>query len=134
MMEKMISKVFLAVVAVSLLVGGIGIMNVMLVSVTERTHEIGILMALGATKQHIRLQFLVEAILLSVMGAVLGVLCGWGLANYLVQFIPRASTPSVPLWALISAVGVSISVALISSAMPAARAAELDPVVALSKD
>lgn len=134
LMEKMISKVFLAVVAVSLLVGGIGIMNVMLVSVTERTHEIGILMALGATKQHIRFQFLMEAILLSVMGAVLGVLSGWGLANFIVQFIPRASTPSVPMWALISAVGVSISVALISGAMPAARAADLDPVVALSKD
>lgn len=134
LMERMISKVFFAVVAVSLLVGGIGIMNVMLVSVTERTHEIGILMALGATKQHIRLQFLMEAILLSVMGAVLGVLCGWGLSHYVVQFIPKASTPSVPLWAIISAVGVSMSVALISGAMPAARAAELDPVVALSKD
>lgn len=134
LMETMISKVFLAIVAVSLLVGGVGIMNVMLVSVTERTRQIGILMALGATKLHIRLQFLVEAMLLSMIGSLLGILLGWGLAHYVVQFIPRASTPSVPLWALISAVGVSVSVALISGAVPAARAADLDPIIALSKD
>lgn len=133
-MEKAISKVFFAIVAISLVVGGVGVMNVMLVSVTERTREIGILMALGASKQTIRFQFLLEAVLLSVMGAVVGVFLGSGLAHIVVRYIPNASAPSVPLWAIVFAVGVSVLVALISGAIPAARAAELDPVVALSKE
>ncbi|MBC3808640.1 ABC transporter permease [Undibacterium seohonense] len=134
LLEKAISKVFFAIVAISLVVGGVGVMNVMLVSVTERTREIGILMALGASKQTIRWQFLLEAILLSVMGAIVGVLLGSALAHVVVRYIPKASTPSVPLWAIVSAVGVSVLVALVSGALPAARAAELDPVVALSKE
>ena len=133
-MEKAISKVFFVIVAISLVVGGVGVMNVMLVSVTERTREIGILMALGASKQTIRFQFLLEAVLLSLMGAIVGVILGSGLAHIVVRYIPQASTPSVPLWAIGSAVGVSVLVALISGALPAARAAELDPVVALSKE
>jgi len=134
MLEKAISKVFFAIVAISLVVGGVGVMNVMLVSVTERTREIGVLMALGASKQTIRLQFLLEAVLLSVMGATVGVFLGGALAHVVVRYIPKASTPSVPLWAIVSAVCVSVLVALISGALPAARAAELDPVVALSKE
>jgi putative ABC transport system permease protein len=134
LMEKMISKVFFAIVAISLVVGGVGVMNVMLVSVTERTREIGILMALGASKQIIRLQFLLEAVMLSVMGAIVGLVLGGALAHVVVRYIPKASTPEIPLWAIISSVGVSVLVALISGAVPAARAANLDPVIALSKE
>lgn len=133
-LEKMISNVFLAIVAISLIVGGIGVMNMMLTSVTERTREIGILKALGATNGHIRAQFLFEALILSFIGAALGVLFGWGGSFLVVGFIPNAGPPSVPIWAFFSVVIISAFVAIISAAIPAARAAELDPVVALSKE
>jgi putative ABC transport system permease protein len=130
----MISVVLSLVVSVSLVVGGIGIMNVMLVSVTERTREIGILRALGATQQQIRVQFLVEAAILSGLGALLGIALGWILANLIALFVPNADGASLPLWAVLSSVGSAVAVGLISGALPAARAAELDPVVALSKE
>ncbi len=130
----LVSLVLLLIVSISLLVGGIGIMNVMLVSVTERTREIGIMRALGATKRHIRVQFLVEASILSGLGALLGVLLGWGLANLLVQLIPHADGARLAPWAVLSSVAVALLVGLMSGALPAARAAELDPVLALSKE
>lgn len=130
----LISLVLLAIVSIALLVGGIGIMNVMLVSVTERTSEIGILRALGATRQQIRVQFLVEAAILSGLGALAGVLCGALLAAVIVSFIPHAEGAQLPLWAVFTSVGVAVVVGLISGALPAARAADLNPVAALAKE
>ncbi len=130
----MISIVLILIVSVSLVVGGIGIMNVMLVAVTERTKEIGILRALGATKQQIRVQFLLEAALLSGAGAVAGVVLGWLAASLATLFIPHADGAHLPLWAVASSVACAIAVGLVSGALPAARAAELDPVTALTTE
>ena len=130
----LISLVLMLVVSISLIVGGIGIMNVMLVSVTERTREIGILRALGATKQHIRIQFLVEAAILSGAGALVGVVLGWAGAEIISMFIPNSDGAHLPMWSIFASVAMAVLVGLLSGALPAARAAELDPVVALSKD
>jgi putative ABC transport system permease protein len=130
----LISLVLMIVVSISLIVGGIGIMNVMLVSVNERTREIGILRALGATKQHIRVQFLVEAAILSGVGAMVGVALGWIIAEVISMFIPGSEGAHLPFWSICASVGVAVLVGLLSGALPAARAAELDPVVALSKE
>lgn len=131
---SMISLVLTVVVSISLVVGGVGIMNVMLVSVTERTREIGILRALGATQHQIRIQFLVEAAILSGLGALLGIVLGWVLANFISLFVPNSDGAHLPLWAILSSVGTAVGVGLVSGALPAARAAELDPVEALSKE
>lgn len=130
----LISLVLMLVVSISLVVGGIGIMNVMLVSVTERTREIGILRALGATKQQVRIQFLVEAAILSGAGAIVGVLFGWAAAEAISLFIPNSDGAHLPLWSIFASVAMAVIVGLLSGALPAARAADLDPVVALSKE
>lgn len=130
----MVSLVLVLVVSVALLVGGVGIMNVMLVSVTERTREIGVLRALGATRRHIRLQFLTEAALLSALGAFVGVILGWGLASLIVLVIPNAQGAVLPLWAVVASVGGAILVGLVAGAVPAMRAANLDPVLALAAE
>jgi putative ABC transport system permease protein len=118
-----------SIAAVSLVVGGIGIMNIMLVSVTERTKEIGVRKALGATRQNILLQFLIEAIVLCMVGGVLGILIGAGAAVALAKFL-QWNTLISPL-----AVGVafafSAAVGLFFGAWPASRAAKLDPIAAL---
>ena len=121
---------FLAgIAAISLAVGGIGIMNVMLVSVTERTCEIGLRMTIGARRSAIRNQFLVEALVLCLIGAgsglLLGLLIGWGLAAFFgVPFVVRPTTILVP-------VGVSLAITGIFGIYPAVRAARLDPIEAL---
>jgi len=117
------------IAAVSLLVGGIGIMNIMLVSVTERTREIGVRKALGATKLNILLQFLIEAIVLCLLGGLLGVLLGAGVASILhdsLQWNTQVSPASIVL-----AFGFSAAVGLIFGVWPARRAARLDPILAL---
>ena len=117
------------IAAVSLLVGGIGIMNIMLVSVTERTREIGVRKALGATKLNILLQFLIEAIVLCLLGGLLGVLLGAGVASILhnsLQWNTQVSPMSVVL-----AFGFSAAVGVIFGVWPARRAARLDPILAL---
>ncbi len=119
------------IVGVSLLVGGIGIMNIMLVSVTERTREIGICKALGATRRQILLQFLTEALALSVMGGALGLVGGYGLASGIAALIPNLPSVVVPLWAIILAVGFSAGVGVAFGILPAAKAADLDPIDAL---
>jgi putative ABC transport system permease protein len=122
------------VAAISLLVGGIGIMNIMLVSVTERTREIGLRKALGARKRDILLQFLTESSLLSLVGGLIGILLGWSLAM-VVGAIARAANadinPAVSLDAILLATLFSAAVGLFFGLYPAKRAADLEPVEAL---
>jgi putative ABC transport system permease protein len=120
----------LAIASISLVVGGIGIMNIMLVSVRERTREIGVRRALGATRRDILLQFLIEALVLATLGGLIGLGIGAGLVA-LVQKV----APDVPLklspWIGAVAFGASFVVGVVSGVMPARRAADLDPVDAL---
>lgn len=118
-----------AVAAVSLLVGGIGIMNIMLVSVTERTREIGIRLAIGALKRQVLMQFLIESIVLSLFGGILGILLGLSLAAVAVRFlnIPFVISPTVVAGAFL----FSAAVGVIFGFFPARRAANLDPIEAL---
>ncbi|CUH67779.1 Macrolide export ATP-binding/permease protein MacB [Thalassovita gelatinovora] len=118
-----------AVAAVSLLVGGIGIMNIMLVSVTERTREIGIRLAVGATANQVLLQFLVEAIVLSTIGGIVGILLGLGLAAVAsnIMVIPFSPNPMIVLIAFL----FSATVGVVFGYFPARRAARLDPIEAL---
>ncbi len=119
------------IVSISLLVGGIGIMNIMLVSVTERTREIGICKAIGAKRHHILLQFLIEAIVLSVFGGIIGIIIGYGLGAMAAAAIPNFPPSNVPLWAIGIAFGFSALVGIIFGILPAAKAANLDPIDAL---
>ena len=121
-----------AIVGISLLVGGIGIMNIMLVSVTERTREIGILKSLGATRGAILGQFLAEAVLLALLGGLIGLALGWGGGLLVLHFVPAFGGASVPLWAALLAIGFSSAVGIVFGIAPAARAAGLDPIRALS--
>ncbi|MFQ5855628.1 MAG: ABC transporter permease [Anaerolineae bacterium] len=118
-----------AIAAISLLVGGIGIMNIMLVSVTERTREIGIRKAVGARRRDILVQFLIEAVVLSVFGGVIGILLGAGIAQIVNSFdvITTVLSPQ----AVTLAVGFSIAVGLFFGIYPAWRAAQLNPIEAL---
>jgi putative ABC transport system permease protein len=118
------------VAAISLLVGGIGIMNIMLVSVSERTREIGIRKALGATPRQIRLQFLFEAALLTTMGGVIGITGGLGVSALAIRALGWSFTLNIP--AVILAVVFSSAVGLFFGLYPAARASRLDPVAALA--
>jgi putative ABC transport system permease protein len=116
--------------SIGLLVGGIGVMNVMLISVTERTAEIGLRKATGARKFHIRAQFLFEAVMLSGAGGVIGILCG-----AIIAFVVRSVIPSVPaalsiFWVCMG-VAISVGVGLFFGYYPATRAANLDPIVCL---
>jgi len=127
--------IFLGGVAgISLLVGGIGIMNIMLVSVTERTREIGLRKAVGARKRDILIQFLAESSLLSLVGGLIGILLGYGL-SMLVGAIARASNaelnPAISLDAILLATLFSAAVGLFFGLYPAKRAADLEPVEAL---
>lgn len=119
------------IVAISLLVGGIGIMNIMLVSVTERTREIGILKSLGARRRDILLQFLIEAVALSMLGGVIGTALGWVLGMVAVNLIPGLSVAHVPGWAIALAFGFAGGTGVIFGILPAAKAAALDPIEAL---
>ena len=120
------------VAAVSLLVGGIGIMNIMLVSVTERTREIGIRLAIGARERDVLTQFLVEAVMICLLGGLIGVLCGHGLTRVLAS-IPSAQLEKsyIPFWAILLAFGFAASVGVIFGMFPAIKAARLDPIEAL---
>jgi len=119
------------IVAISLLVGGIGIMNIMLVSVTERTREIGIYKSLGARRSDILLQFLIEAVTLALIGGVIGLLLGYGIGMLVAHLVPAFRGSYVPWWAVVLAFGFSAGVGVIFGIAPAAKAAALDPIEAL---
>ena len=118
-------------VGISLLVAGVGVMNVMLVSVTERTREIGICKALGATRQHVLLQFLIEAATLSSLGGMIGLLVGAGIATFVASLIPDFPTPLPPTSAVVLALVFSALVGIVFGVLPALRAANMDPIEAL---
>lgn len=120
----------IGVISISLLVGGIGIMNIMLVSVNERTREIGIRKAIGAKRSHIMLQFVIEALLISLIGGLIGILLGWGL-GVLAATILDFQAASVPMWAIFLSLGFSLFVGVIFGILPAAKASSLDPIQAL---
>ncbi len=127
--SRVMSILLAAIASVSLIVGGIGIMNIMLVSVTERTREIGIRVAVGAKRGDIRTQFLVEAVTLSLAGGIAGILLGVS-ASILVSFIAKWSTLVSPI-AIFLAFGFSALVGMFFGWYPANKAASLDPIVAL---
>jgi putative ABC transport system permease protein len=115
------------IAAISLVVGGVGIMNIMLVSVTERTREIGLRKAVGAKPGDILSQFLIEAVILSVLGGMIGIFIGWGGAQIINRFFPA----SVSIWSVTLAFGVSALVGIVFGVAPAYRASKLDPIQAL---
>jgi putative ABC transport system permease protein len=119
-----------AIAAISLLVGGIGIMNIMLVSVTERTREIGIRKAVGARRKDILLQFLIEAMVLSLIGGLVGIVLGWAGA-VLISSLQDDLTAVVTLQSVLLATGFSLAVGLFFGIYPATRAAGLNPIDAL---
>lgn len=126
-----ITLVVAAVVGVSLLVGGVGIMNIMLVSVTERTREIGIAKALGAPRLFILLQFLMEATLLALIGNFFGVVLGFALSYGIAGLIPNFPAPSVPWWAVAVCCAFSAATGIGFGILPASNAANLAPIDAL---
>jgi putative ABC transport system permease protein len=128
---RVLTSVVVGIAAISLSVAGIGIMNVMLVSVSERTPEVGLLKALGATRRQILALFLVESVLLSTAGGVVGLAVGWLLVEVVVTLYP-AIPASPPIWAVASVLGVSLLTGTVFGVLPAWRAARLDPVEALA--
>jgi len=128
-LAAMIAAATFGICALALLVGGIGIMNIMLVSVTERTREIGIRMALGARRHRILAQFVVEAIALSLLGGVMGVLLGGGVALGAREVFQIPA--SVPGWAVILSLASATGCGIVFGIYPAVRASRLDPVEAM---
>jgi ABC-type antimicrobial peptide transport system permease subunit len=126
---QLMSGLLLIVAMISLVVGGVGIMNIMLVSVTERTREIGLRMAVGARSHHILRQFLVEAVVLCLVGGAIGIILG-RCASSLVRLIARWPTQA-SLTAIIAAVVVSVGVGVVFGFYPAWKASRLDPIEAL---
>jgi len=122
--------VTIVISSIGLMVGGIGVMNIMLVSVTERTREIGVRKAIGARRSDITWQFLLEAMTLTLAGGVMGILAGYTVSFLIRSFVP--SLPStVPPWSVIVGLVVSVSIGLFFGLWPAIKASRLDPIVAL---
>ncbi len=120
-----------AIGAVSLAVAGLGVMNLMLVSVSERTEEVGLLKALGAGRRDVLVVFLTEAVLLATAGSLVGLALGWGIVRGFVALYPGFPA-SPPAWAVVSVVVVSVGVGALFGVLPARRATALDPVAALA--
>lgn len=131
--DRIGTRIFLATVAlaaVSLIIGGIGIANVMIISVTERTREIGVRIAIGARRSEVRWQFLFEAAILAGSGGLAGVAVALGI-GLLASFVAPAFPAMPPLWAVVAGLGSSLLVGIAAGYLPASRAARLDPVEAL---
>ena len=126
----MVGLIAIAISSLGLLVGGIGVMNIMLVSVTERTKEIGVRKAIGARRRDIVRQFLFEAMMLTFLGGMLGVLLSVGISRLLILIFPSMPA-SIPTWAVVSGLTVSIGVGLIFGVWPARKASRLDPIECL---
>ena len=126
----MVGLIAIAISSLGLLVGGIGVMNIMLVSVTERTKEIGVRKALGARRKDIVRQFLFEAMTLTFLGGILGVVLAVG-ASKLIMFLIPALPASIPTWAVVSGLTVSVGVGLLFGVWPARKASRLDPIECL---
>jgi putative ABC transport system permease protein len=127
--KRMMNIVLGSIAGISLLVGGIGIMNIMLASVTERTREIGIRRAIGAKRRQIVMQFLIETVVLSITGGLVGI--GFGMAApWVITYFSEMPT-LVTGYSIVLAVGVSVAVGILFGLSPAVRAANLDPIVAL---
>jgi putative ABC transport system permease protein len=124
------TSILVGIVGISLLVGGIGIMNVMLVSVTERTREIGLRKAVGARRRDIMLQFLTEAVVLSLLGGFIGIVFGYAV-TYFASLHPSMVNVAVPFWAVMLGVGFSAGVGVVFGLLPALKAAILQPIDAL---
>jgi ABC-type antimicrobial peptide transport system permease subunit len=122
--------VTIVISSIGLMVGGIGVMNIMLVSVTERTREIGVRKAIGARRSDITWQFLLEAMSLTGAGGVMGILAGYTLSFLIRTFVPTLPS-TVPLWSAIAGFIVSVSIGLFFGLWPAVKASRLDPIVAL---
>ena len=126
----MVGLIAIAISSLGLLVGGIGVMNIMLVSVTERTKEIGIRKAIGARRRDIVRQFLFEAMTLTLLGGILGVILAVGISRIIMFFVPELPA-SIPTWAVVSGLTVSMGVGLIFGVWPARKASRLDPIECL---
>lgn len=127
---SMIGLIAIAISSIGLLVGGIGVMNIMLVSVTERTQEIGVRKAIGARRKDIVTQFLFEAMTLTFLGGVIGVVLAAGASQMVILLFPSVPA-SIPAWAVITGLVVSIAVGLIFGVWPARKASRLDPIECL---
>jgi putative ABC transport system permease protein len=125
-----VALVMVVISSIGLLVGGIGVMNIMLVSVTERTREIGVRKAVGARQRDIAWQFLLEAIVLTGSGGLAGIAIGW-LLSFLIRILVPSLPSTVPLWSVVAGFVVATSVGLFFGLWPALKAARLDPIVAL---
>ncbi len=125
-----IALVIVVLSSIGMMIGGVGVMNIMLVSVTERTREIGIRKAIGARRADITQQFLSEAVFLTGCGGLLGILGGWLISLLLNLALPNLPS-SVPLWAVVTGFSVSVSIGVFFGMFPAMKASKLDPVEAL---
>ena len=126
----MVGLIAIAISSVGLLVGGIGVMNIMLVSVTERTQEIGVRKAIGARRRDIVSQFLYEAMTLTLFGGILGVVLSFGVSRIIMFFVPSLPA-SIPSWAVVTGLVVSVTVGLVFGVWPALKASRLDPIECL---